>query len=254
LASIDLFFSAMRWCRRRTAMWRPILLFGILISLPALGFCDTVNFTVNPATIGVPIQGVGSFDLYSAGLNGVVLNGQNESWNLTFSNQVLARLFLSDPTSFGIGLEIHTSAGTFPGFAGPTTGYLLNPSGFQFGDSQSAGRADGSDGTFDMGLVSFTTSGLEGATNLDIRGVHFNTTLPNDGAVITDAQLRFSLNSPHDAVEFGAAKQLPEPSTLLLTMVGMLGIALGLRRENRKLLSQLTRRGKAANIFSHSVK
>jgi hypothetical protein len=214
-------------------MWRPILFLGILISLPAMGLSDTVNFTVSPANIGMPIQGVGSFDLFSSDLNGIVLNGQNLSLNLMFSNDVLARLFLSDPTSFGIGLEIYTSASTFPGFAGPTTGYLLSPSDFQFGASQSAGRADGSDGSFDIGLASFTTGGLDGAENVDISGVHFNTTLPNNGAFITDAQLRFSLNSPYDAVEFGTAKQLPEPSTLLLTVVGLgclLAAAFALRK------------------------
>jgi hypothetical protein len=215
-------------------MWRPTVLLGFLISLPAMGLSDTVNFTVSPANIGVPIQGVGNFDLFSNDLNGIVLNGQNLSLNLMFSNEVLARLFLSDPTAFGIDLEIYTNASTFPGFAGPTTGYLLSPSDFQFGASQSAGRADGSNGTFDVGLVSFTTGGLDDAKNVDISGVHFGTTLPNNGFVITDAQLRFSLNSPNDAVEFGTAKELPEPSTLLLTVVGVAGMLVAVSALGKK--------------------
>jgi hypothetical protein len=218
-------------------MWRSILVLGILITAPEIGSCDTVQFTVDPANIGTPIQGPGYVDLFSAGLNGTMLAGQSVSLDLLFSNDVLARLFLSDPGAFGIGLTIHSNAGTFPGFPGPTTGYLLDPNGNQFGGTQVAGRANGSDGTFDMGLVSFTSGNLEGAHVVDISGVHFDTSFPNDGFVITDAQLRFSFNSAYNGVEFGTAQQLPEPSTMGLTLVGALVIAFIAWRSRRKQLS-----------------
>lgn len=191
-------------------MGRYILLFGILIALPAIGSCDTVQFTVDPANIGAVSQG-GSVDLFSSGLNGTVLAGQSLSLDLVLSNEVLARLFLSDPQAISIGLNVYTNAGTFPGFAGPTTGYLLDPNGHQFGASQSAGTDDGSNGSFGMGLVSFTTNKLAGAHVIDISGVHFDSIFPTTGFVVTDAQLRFSLNSQYDGVEFGTAQQLPEP-------------------------------------------
>jgi hypothetical protein len=218
-------------------MWRSISLLGILIVSPAIGWCDTVPFTVNPANIGTPIQGPGSVDFFSSGLNGTVLAGQSLSLDLLLSNDVLARLFLLDPGTFGIELTIYTNAGTFPGFTGPTTGYLLDPKGNQFGGSQDAGRADGSDGTLDVGLVSFTSSNLEGAQVFDISGVHFDTSLPSNGFVITNAELLFSLNSASDSVEFGTAKQLPEPSTSGLILVGVLMIALIAWRSRRKQLS-----------------
>jgi hypothetical protein len=166
-----------------------------------------------------------------------VLTGQSLSLDLLLSNDVLARLFLSDPGTFGIGLTIYTNAGTFPGLTGPTTGYLLDPKGNQFGGSQVAGRADGSDGTLDVGLVSFISSNLEGAQIFDISGVHFDTSLPNNGFVITNAELLFSFNSANDSVEFGTAKQLPEPSTSGLILVGVLMIALIAWRSCRKQLS-----------------
>ena len=221
----------------RTAVWRPILLFGILIASPAISWCDTVQFTVEPANIGTVIQAP-FVDLFSSGLNGTVLSGQSLSLDLVLSNDVLARLFLSDPTTFGIGLTIDTNAGTFPGFAGPTAGFLLDPSGNQLGSSQVAGRADSSDGSFSMGLVSFTRADLNGAVVIDISSVQFNTTFPNDGAVITNANLRFSFNgiSGVDGVEFGTAKQLPEPSTLGLTLVGALVLALAAWRRTLKQL------------------
>jgi hypothetical protein len=218
-------------------MWRSILLVGILIALPAIGRSDTVQFTVGTANIGTPIQGPGSVDFFSSGLNGTVLAGQSLSLDLLLSNDVLARLFLSDPGTFGIGLTISTNAGTFPGFTGSTTGYLLDPKGNQLGGSQFAGTADGSDGTLDVGLVSFTSSNLEGAQVFDISGVHFDTSFPNNGFVITDAELRFSFNSVSDGVEFGTAKQLPEPSSFWLILIGTPMIALIGWRSSRAPLS-----------------
>ena len=219
-----------------SAMWRYILLFGIVIASPAIGWCDTVQFTVEPVNIGTLIQAP-SVDLFASGLNGTALTGQSLSLDLVFSNDVLARLFLSDPTAFGIELIVNTNAGTFPGFAGPTTGFLLDPSGNQFGNSQVAGSTDGSDGSFSMGLVSFTSANLNGANVIDISGVQFDTTFPDDGAVITNADLRFSFNSNFDSVEFGTAQQLPEPSTLGLTLVGAMVLALAAWRRGLKHLS-----------------
>src|SRR6266851_8896269 len=108
-------------------MWRSILLLGILIALPAIGRCDTVEFTVNPASIGTLMQGPGNIDLFSSGLNGTVLAGQSISLELLFSNDVLARLFLSDPSSFGVELSIHTSAGHFRDFLALPLDISLTP-------------------------------------------------------------------------------------------------------------------------------
>ena len=218
-------------------MWRSTLLSGILILSPAIGWCDTVQFTVEPANIGTVIQAP-FVDVFSSGLNGIVLTGQSLSLDLVLSNDVLARLFLSDPATFGIGLTVDTNAGTFAGFAGPTTGFLLDPSGNQLDASQVAGRADGSNGNFSVGLVSFTRANLNGAVVIDISGVQFDTTFPNDGAVITNADLRFSFNgiSGVDGVQFGTVKQLPEPSTLGLTLVGALALALAAGRRGLKQL------------------
>ena len=217
-------------------MWRSVSLLAILIASPAINWCDTVQFTVAPANIGTLIQGPVDIDFFSSGLNGTVLAGQSLSLDLVLDNDVLARLFLLDPSTFGIGLDIHTNAGTFPGFAGPSTGYLLDANGNQFGGTQVAGRGASDDGTFVMGLVSFTLGNLGGAQAVDISGVHFDTSLPDDGFVITDAQLRFSFNTATDRAEFGTAQQLPEPSTKGLTLAGALVIALTAWRSRRKQL------------------
>jgi hypothetical protein len=204
---------------------RTVLLAAFVISSPAALLGDTVQFTVNPANTGT-VYKVGPIVLSSSGLDGTVLAGQSLSLNLTFSDDVLARLFLSAPGEFGVGLNVFTNAGTSPGFAGATTGYLLDANGNQFGGSQTAGRAMGSDGTFFVGLVSFTSANLLGANAVDISGVHFDTTLPATGFVVTNAEFVFSLNGDSDAVEFGTAKQLPEPSSFTLCVIGLSLIAL----------------------------
>jgi hypothetical protein len=206
-------------------MWRCIVLFGILVASPVIGRCDTVQFTVDSSSIGNH-PGPGNIDFFSSGLDGIVLSGQSLSLDLVLGNEVLARLFLSDPSAFGIELIVNTNAMGFPGFAGSTTGFLLSANGNEFGESQNAGRSGGSDGTFDIGLVSFTSGNLEGASVVDVSGVQFDTTFPATGFVVTNAQLRFTLNSAYDSVEFGTAQQLPEPSTIGLTLLGMLLVAL----------------------------
>ncbi|TMQ31305.1 MAG: hypothetical protein E6K65_01865 [Nitrospirae bacterium] len=223
-----------------SAMWRCILLVGILIASPAMGWGNTVQFTVPQADI--EILHTTEFELSSSGLNRTVLAGQNLSLDLLLSDSVLARLFVSDPKDWVIDLEFSTNAGTFPGDAGPTTGFLLGPNGNQFGDSQDAGRGQGTNGTFGMGLVSFTSDNLAGANVIDISGVHFDTTFPATGFVVTDAQLLFSFSGDTDGLKFGTAQQLPEPETLGLTFVGVLVIALAACRRDLKSLSALGQR------------
>lgn len=206
-------------------MWRYIVAFGLLIWLPTIGWSDTLQFAVDPTNIGTVYQG-GDVDLTSSGLDGTILAGQRLPLELVLSDDVLARLFLSDPNAFGVNLTLDTNAPSDPGFAGSTTGYLLSPNGRQLGDAQAAGRSDASDGTFSVGLVSFTASNLGGADTVDISGAEFDTTLPADGFAITGAWLRFSLNSENDGIEFGTAQQLPEASsTLVLTLVDLLVLA-----------------------------
>lgn len=178
---------------------------------------DTLHFTVAPADIG-PTFLSGNVALFSPGLDGTVLSGQSLSLDLVLANTDLARLFLGTPSLFGIAMNLQTNAGTFPGFVGTTVGFLLNPNGSKLGQFQFAGRADSSDGSTSFGLFSFTSANLGDGDVFDISGVHFDTTLPDSGFVITNAELVFTLEAPDsgNGFEFGTAQQLPEPGTLLL--------------------------------------
>ena len=203
---------------------------AILLVL-ALGPCvkadTTVQFAVDPSDVG-PIFRT-DVDFFSPDLNGMVLAGQSLSLNLVLSNQELARLFLilqNGPGGFGILAEIQTNAGTFPGFVGTTVGYLLSPDGNSIGEPQFAGRADSSDGFTAFGLSDFTPENLGGQDVLDVSGVHFDTTLPDTGFVITNTELRFVINDSSNGVKFGTAIQLPEPGTLPLVGLGFASLAL----------------------------
>ena len=218
----------MAW--RGFAAWRYLLFVGIVIASPGFSRSDTLHFAIDPAITGVPITGIGATSLFSSDLNGTVVAGQSLSLDLVFNDGELARLFLIDPQTFGIELIVYTNAGTFPGFSGPTTGFLLDPNGNQIGGSQVAGRSDSSNGSLSMGLVQFTSANLGGAAVTDISGVHFDTTFPNTGFVVTNSQMAFVSQSQFDAIEFGTAQQLPEPSTLGLTLIGVSLFALAALR------------------------
>jgi hypothetical protein len=194
-----------------------LLLGLILFAQPARA--TTIPFTVPAASIGVTYQGT-DVDFFSPALNGTVLSGQGLSLDLVLANDVLARLSLFDASQLGVGLTVFTNAGTSPGFAGTTTGFLLNSNGAQLGQSQDAGRSQGSNGTFSMGLVTFSLAGLGGSSVIDIKGAHFDTVFPNTGYVVQDARLRFTLNS--NSEKFGTAQQLPETTTLMLVLIGLL--------------------------------
>ena len=204
----------------------PVFLAVILFAQPVQA--TTVSFTPSPGSILVPFQNT-NVDLFSTGLNGTMLSGQAMVLDLVLTNDLLARVQLLDANQFDIVLTVSTNAGTEPGFAGATTGFLLNPNGGQLGGALEAGRSMGSDGTFDMGLVTFTPATLGGASVIDISGVHFDTSFPNTGFVVTDARLRFTLNT--NSLIFGTAQQLPESSTLAFVFPGMsLGGLLTYRR------------------------
>jgi hypothetical protein len=194
---------------------------GVLLTFtlfPTLAAATTVSFTPSPAMIGVPFQNT-TVNLFSNGLNGMTLSGQSLSLDLVLTNDLLGRIQVLNPGGLGIALTVFTNAGMMePGFAGLTTGYLLNPGGGQLGTPQDAGRAQDNDGSFTVALVSFTSANLGGANPVDISGVHFDTSFPNTGFTVTNAELSFTLNT--NQLIFGTAQQLPESSTLALLIAG----------------------------------
>src|SRR5512132_3313934 len=99
-------------------------LLGVVLSaaLATRAVATTVQFSVDPALIGTTLSG--DVNLFSPGLDGVGLQGQTLSLDLVLADAVLARLLLGSPTEFGVLFFVHTTAATFPGFAGPTTGSL----------------------------------------------------------------------------------------------------------------------------------
>lgn len=202
-------------------MWLAIWVSLVVMVSPVAGWCVTLPVTIDPSTLGVSYQGPAGVAFEVPGLDGTVLSGQSLSLDVMLPASILGRLSLSDPTALGVGLGILTNANTFPGFAGPTTGFLLDASGNPFGSTQEAGRADGDNGAVIVGLVSFTQADLGDRHGVEIRGVHFDTSLPNTGFLVTNTVLGFWVNSPYDRLEFGTAAQLPEPPSLWFALAGI---------------------------------
>jgi len=202
-------------CRTAGAAAFPVFLAVLLLAQPASA--TTVSFTPSPGDIGTTFKNT-NVDLFSTGLNGMTLSGQPLSLDLSFTNELLARIQLLDAEDFDVVFTVFTNAGGEPGFAGMSTGFLLNPNAGQLGSQLEAGRSQGSDGTFDLGLVTFLPASF-GANVVDISGVHFDTSFPNTGFLVTNTQLRFTLNN--NELLFGTAQQLPEASTLGLLFAGI---------------------------------
>ena len=206
--------------RKLLFLGRIMLISAVVLVSPAIVRCDSVQFIVPQSDIGTPIRGGSVVNLSSSDLNGTVLSGQTLPLDLVLSNNNLARLGMNAPGQFGILLILDTNAATFPGFA-DATGYLLDSSGNQFGAIQVAGGSDCSCGSLAVGLVSFSSGNLEGNNSVDTSGVHFNITLPNNGYDVTNAELVYEPGSIYNSVQFGTAQQLSEPSSMVLTLIGI---------------------------------
>lgn len=203
--------------RRRTAGVAVFSVFLTVFLFAQSAGATTISFT--PSPIGVPLQNT-NVDMFSNGLNGTLLTGQAMSLDLIFTNELLGRITLLNANEFDLVLTVFTNAPGEPGFAGAgSTGFLINPNGGQLGSSIEAGRSQGNDGTFDLGLVTFSPSSFGGANVIDISGVHFDTSLPTSGFAVTNTRLRFTPNS--NQMLFGTAAQLPESSTLALLVAGI---------------------------------
>jgi hypothetical protein len=185
----------------------------VFLAMMLVCFCgaskaDTVEFPVAPSLTGIPLSS--PVDLFSSDLNGTVLSGQTLSLDLILANDVLARI----PFVGGfISVAVFTNAETNPGFAGPTTGFPLDAAGDEIGTPQVAGRAEGSNGFFSMGIP------VGSGSFFDISGVHFDTTFPATGFVVTNTELLIDVPGPN-TIELGTEQQLPEPGTVMLVGVG----------------------------------
>jgi hypothetical protein len=177
----------------------------------------TVQFTVPPGQIGIPFSGGELFQFFSSALNGTSVDGQTLSVNAVFSNSVLARIYPITGNTMNVDIVVFTNGGTFTGFPGPGTGFLLGPTGNQVGSVQALRRSAGDvpplGNGFGVGFVNPSGS------IVDISGANFDFEFPNDGFVVTDVEF---ILSEGGRLEFGTAQQLPEPSTLPLTLMGLL--------------------------------
>jgi len=208
-------------------------LLAMLALLPAVVLsatsvdATTIEFQVPFQRIGpVLTGGSASADLLSSGLNGVMFQGQTLSLDFVLADDVLARMFRSPTTS--IDVQLATNATGSPGIPSSLpTGFLIGRDGVRASNTVMGTWSqffvpDGSVFMFlNLGVTvvdlnvpaSYCCSGA-----FEMSGVHFDVTLPNTGFVITATHLRLFDGFK---LQFGTAAQLPEPSTLLLLLIGV---------------------------------
>ncbi len=196
------------------------VVFAVLFVAPLQA--TTVVFNVPPSQTAVPLTNI-ELDLFSSGLNGTIFSGQALSLDLTFGDGVVGRMNLVDPMFFDVLLIVSTTGGSSPNFASGS-GYLLDESGAAVGNPQVAGIVP----SLAVGLVSFTPATLHLG---GYSGVHIDALTLNSGATITNAKLRFELFD--NRIEFGTPAQLPEPSSLALLPLGLIGIVVAGKRRKR---------------------
>src|SRR5262245_41912708 len=94
---------------------------SVILSTSTIAFGTSITFSVDPPLIGPLLSQ--DINLFSSAMNGTVLQGQPFSLDLIFANGILARVFESHLLS--VVLIVQTDAGTPPGFAGSSSGFLL---------------------------------------------------------------------------------------------------------------------------------
>jgi hypothetical protein len=175
--------------------------------------------TVSSALIGQAFLGASELDFSVQGLSGIALEGQQITADIVFENEVVARVLSNEMILLII---LHTDAGSFAGFPTNHSGFVMGLPG-----TQVSGAAGSSSGDLGVGLIP------RDLRYADISGAHYEFDVPNNGHAITGATLRMGVSDAWGSVQFGTIKQLPEPGSLLLMLVGC--ATLGLARARRSL-------------------
>lgn len=209
-----------------------LLLCAICVFSAGICLADTIIFATRPSQIGF-VRQPGYIDIDSPDLNGLVLSGQHLSLDLSLGGDVLARTWMLTPNQFCVLLMVFTDAPSFPGQAGASTGFLLDSNGQQIIPARIAGREDADDGSFGLGLVSFTAKDFNGVGVLDIGGAHFDTLFPDTGYTVTNSVMRLGFWG-ENRMELGTVEQLPEPSSLMTVLIGIGGMAFPWFRKKQK--------------------
>jgi len=190
----------------------------LVLFAPMLAEAEAISIPIDPALTGIPFLQL-SPDFHFSDFNGLPVAGQSVSVDLTWADDILARVLKSGVgTAFLLNIATNTAS---PGFAAALTGQLLTANGGTLGAVHQLGSVQISPGgIFAVGLSVPTA---ETGSSFDFIGAHLEFGWPDcGGCVVTDAFVRLNVGAPATTVEFGTVAQLPDGDRWGVITVAML--------------------------------
>jgi hypothetical protein len=218
-----------------TKLLTTVVFLAALSTAPATA--TPVSLPIDPTLIGQPVSGTFQFNF--SDLNGLALDGQAISLDVTFGDELRARLWpiaaLNPILQIGTNAPPHSCVpdARFPQLGGQLCGHWIEGDPFWQSDPASialllpdgttvpATRTVSGGGGSNESNAGITVAFSETYTELrDIRGFRFDFTAPHGLTVSTSRLTLFA-----DNIQFGTATQLPEPSLTILSLLGAGGLS-----------------------------
>lgn len=205
-------------------MFRAAYTIAMLLIVRTALSATTIEINLGPPAIYTNTQlGPISF----SDLNGTAVNGSTLSLDFFFPSTEFVELFPNTTSSFEIGVNLHTNAGTFPGVVTNASADLVDQNGTAIPRVSLIGRSDSSSGVTSFGFFPLLPPNTTLSSPLDFYGVDFTFTLPNDPSVnIVGADFTL-FGQGGSSSQFEVGPHVPDSgNTLQLLMLAVLGLFL----------------------------
>lgn len=174
--------------------------------------------------LGTSSLNSGQLAIDFSNLNGTLVNGESETVTVLFESGQSIQ-YLLPYASLSAGLALGTNLSPYPQFASGT-GTFLAADGSDLFTPIALGSADGSDGPNRPGEIGLILAFAPDFNSTGIYGFQFNINFPDPpGVSVTSGQFLLDV------------EPMPEPSTLLLALMGLAAILILHRTKQRQAAS-----------------